>query len=328
MGLTHFPHGVASFGVPVFGGLGRPRYGSIFYVKPTTGANFAQMQERLGTDSNRDGSLVFQTTLQAAIDLCQDDQGDLIVCGSGSQTVTTSVLFNKKGVTVIAEDQYGPYQGERFTIRSAAAFTDGPVATITRPTTIIGLGFFGRQTAATSVLASFGSGGFDSGGWTHLVRCWFPNHGSIARALDLTSVDRVTVEECIFDGSNNGALTAAGKRLTVGIALTQGHNVHLLRNEFINAITAIDAAVIAPETDPVHGNTGCRVMSNHFYGVADTHMFFNIEGVAAARPQKILMADNWLGLANTKTWGLNASLDSVANLTTEGVAFAGNHYAE
>jgi len=268
--------------------------------------------------------------LQEAIDSAVDDVGDVIVLRPGSHTVTEKVEFNKKGLIVIAADVgYAPNaRGELFTVRADAGFTDGPVAEITRPTAIIGLGFWGRESAETSVLMSFGTGGFNSGGWSYLKKCWFPNHGGIARALDLVSVDRVLVDGCVFDGSNNGALSASGKRLTAGIKMTQGHNVYIRGCEFINAVTAIDLAVIAPQSDPVHGNTGCVVQANRFLGVADTHLFLNVEGVTAVRPQKTLVMDNWLGLANTKTYGLDGSLDSVANLTTEGLAFAGNHYAE
>lgn len=271
------------------------------------------------------------TALQTAIDAAVDDAGDVIIVESGSHTVTETVAFNKKGITVIAADLYSPYaRGERFTIRADAAFTDGPVATITRPCTLIGLGFWGREATGASVAMNFGTGGFNSGGWSQLKRCWFPNHGEIQRALDLSSVDRVTIEECVFDGSNNGALTSGTKELTIGVRLTQAHNCHLIENEFINALTAIDAALIAPKTDPVHGNVGCTIRENVMLGVPATHFFLDVEDTAAVRPQKIHVIGNQLGVAvASEAYKLGgAAQANLTSLVTAGLQFSDNHYAE
>jgi len=270
--------------------------------------------------------------VQDAIDACVDDNGDVVVVGPGTHTVTETVALNKRGVTLVAAHTgYQPgAQGERFTIRADAGFTDGPVATISRPTSILGLGFWGREAAGASVAMVFGSGGFDSGGWSLLRHCWFPNHGEIARGLDLASVDRVRVEGCVFDGSNNGALSAGGKRLTAAIRMTQGHNVEVVGNEFVNALTAIDLALIAPKSDPVHGNVGTTIAGNRMLAVPATHFFLDVEDDANVRPQTVLVADNFLGVAlASEAYKLGGAAQAdLAALVTAGLQFAGNRYLD
>ena len=55
------------------------------------------------------------SNLQAAIDLCDDWRGDKIICKAGTQTVTTAVLFNVKGLTVEAESM-GPVSYTHLTL--------------------------------------------------------------------------------------------------------------------------------------------------------------------------------------------------------------------
>ena len=276
-------------------------------------------------------------TLQKAIDSCVAQRGDVIVVARGTETVTASVNFNKRGITVIARPSgFTPYaSGERFTLEADATFTSGPVAAITKPCTIIGMGFLGRQVAGPSVLASFGTGGFDSGGWSYLYRCWFPNHNGIARGLDLAGVDRTYIEECVFDGSNNGALTAGGKRLTEGIRLGSQaggacHNCYILNCEFINATTAINVVLATPKSDPVHGNAGCVIKGNRMLAVPGTQFFLDVEDVAGVRPQVIMVSDNDLGVAKaSQAYKLGgAAQATLTALVTAGLQFANNRYAE
>ncbi|MDZ4247725.1 MAG: hypothetical protein U1D32_00385 [Patescibacteria group bacterium] len=314
--------------VPLMGGgrsaTGKDRFP--FWVHPTTGSDVR--------DGLSPGSAL--KTMQAAIDRCQDDVGDRIIRLPGTETVTSTVNFNKKGIIVQAVDiGYSILgRGERFTTRADAAFTDGPVATITRPCEQYGLGFWGREATGASVLADFSAGGFDSGGWSVMQHCWFPNHGEIERGLDLGSaaggVDRFVVDNCVFDGTNNGNMNSGGKRLTEAVRLTQGHNCYVTNSEFANALTAINLVLNSPKSDPVHGNVGCVLQANRMLGIPATHFFLDVEDTAAVRPQTVLVADNWLGVAlASESYKLNGSAQAnLTSLVTAGLQFAGNHYLD
>lgn len=97
MGVTNYPNGIASFGMPVLPSQSPiVRTGSVFFVCNATNAN--------GSDSNRgtDPSQPF-STLQAAINACTANKGDTIFVMPGhAETVTaTSIAANKAGISII-----------------------------------------------------------------------------------------------------------------------------------------------------------------------------------------------------------------------------------
>ena len=119
--------------------------------------------------------------LQDAIDRTVDNRGDVIYVGQGGAPVTETVTFNKSGISVIAAN-FGiapRASGEFHAIYAAAAFTDGPVATITAPCFIHGMGFASRDTGAlffdgAAVLV----GGAAAGAFgVHMKYCRFPKWG-------------------------------------------------------------------------------------------------------------------------------------------------------
>ena len=96
MGITNFPYGVSSFGIPVVPAGIPATTGTVFFVCNRTNAN--------GSDGNS-GLTPTQplATLQAAITKCTSGAGDVVVCMAGhAETVTaTSIALNVAGVTVI-----------------------------------------------------------------------------------------------------------------------------------------------------------------------------------------------------------------------------------
>lgn len=97
MGVTNFPNGVASFGVPVVPAISpQVRTGSVFFVCNATNAN--------GSDGNSglSPSQPF-ATVQAAINACTANKGDTIYVMAGhAETVTaTSIAHNKAGISII-----------------------------------------------------------------------------------------------------------------------------------------------------------------------------------------------------------------------------------
>ena len=169
---------------------------NIFFLDPTSGND-----GNSGLDPRR--ALL---TMQAAIDLCVSNRGDIIVCLRGGLTVTSTINFNKSGITVVGQ-QYGlsPFaRGEFFSILADAAFTDGPVATITSPCTISGLAFVSRDTGATFFSgAAMLIGGLATASpfGVHIKNCRFPKWNVSNRiGIAIEGSSDCMIEECDFEG--------------------------------------------------------------------------------------------------------------------------------
>ena len=97
MGLTAFPHGVSSFGVPVIGAGPYMTTGNVFFVD--SGSS-------LGADSTAHGKSADRPflTIDFAIGRCTANNGDTIFVMPGhaeSLTAAAAVVFDVAGVTVI-----------------------------------------------------------------------------------------------------------------------------------------------------------------------------------------------------------------------------------
>ena len=96
MGLTNFPNGVSSFGVPVIGNPSKVITGKVFFVSSST---------ENSSDSNK-GDQVGRplATIDAAINLCVADRGDVIYVMPGhSETISTGggITADIAGVSII-----------------------------------------------------------------------------------------------------------------------------------------------------------------------------------------------------------------------------------
>ena len=114
MGLTKFPNGVSSFGVPVLGsGSGIPlTTGTYFFVDSNTGSNGNE-----GTDPTKPFA-----TLDYAIGKCTADKGDIIVCmPKHAENLATAgaITCDVAGVTIVGLGYGG--QRPKFSWTAAAA---------------------------------------------------------------------------------------------------------------------------------------------------------------------------------------------------------------
>ena len=93
MGLTRFPHGISSFGVPVMGaGSQIPATTGNYFFVDDSGSN--------GHDGKDTDHPV--ATLDYAISKCTADHGDVVILMPGhAETVTTAVGIDVAGVTVV-----------------------------------------------------------------------------------------------------------------------------------------------------------------------------------------------------------------------------------
>ncbi len=94
MGITPFPHGISSFGMPVLGSGGVLTTGNIFFVDSDTTYGSNSNSGETPTDAF--------ATLAYAISKCTASNGDIIFVKEGhAETITTQIAANIAGVTVI-----------------------------------------------------------------------------------------------------------------------------------------------------------------------------------------------------------------------------------
>lgn len=302
---THFSGQVHAEGGLTGSGLQAPG-GRTFYVN-TNSASAARNQDRPWFDV--DGVTVF-STLQDAIDACVASRGDIIYIARGTETVTETVNFNKTGITVMVQSFGGPrhVMGEYTALLADSTFTDGPVATITAPCTIIGLGFAGRDTGATfysGAACLIGGLATASPYGVHMLDCRFPKWGLDNRmGLAIEGSSDCLIEHCSFEG--------VGTAFETGIYV-QGacQNLQIKNNYFRDCTYAVTFGAFAGGGPHIMLGPG---------NVCEDSKLLDSGGNAATG----VVCGNYLETAT------NASSydDTVATLQGQGIQFSGNHYSE
>ena len=191
---------------------------------------------------------------------------------------------------------------------AAAAFTDGPVATITERCAISGMAFVSRDAGATfynGAAMKIGDAGALPFG-VHIHRCRFPKWNLTNRlGIGIDGTADTLIEECTFEGV--GAAFASGI-FAQGAGL---QNLNILNNVFRQCTYAI-----------THGSMGDGGGPHAIYkgNVVEDGKLLNANGHAATG----LISDNWLETAvGTASFDVN-----YAALAAHGLYCSGNHYAE
>lgn len=281
-------------------------FGDKFFVDPVNG------NDGNAGDSKNDAF----KTLQKAIDKTKENRSDLIIVAPGAHNVTSTVNFNKQGITVIAADMGmpAPVGGEQSMVNAAASFTNGPAATITKPCRIIGLGFASRDLTKENLLIdSGGSGGFE-GGFISLRYCRFPCwYGAIDAGVRMKGGSLNHVRRCSFDGLFVGFGTGAIVMENSGAIAPA--NSRIKRNYFSGVGTGKHAIVHAVGSVPV----GQLYMSNTMEGgfTGNIGKFLDNNNVASSG----MIADNYLG-------GMATKAAAFENMTNSNLKFSDNHYEE
>lgn len=190
MGTTHFSGPLISDALS--GAIASsPVTGTVFYVDPASGSD------------SRDGLSRPQAkkTMQAAVDLCTADQGDVIVRMPGTEVVTTPVNFDCRGVTVISSSMGMPNEsrGERFVTYHASSYA----AYITDPTLFIGVGFATGGSTENALVDCQEAGGYN-GGFNGFYYCRFPQWGTADHAIRYIGGSVNVIDHCTFDGLFTG----------------------------------------------------------------------------------------------------------------------------
>jgi len=192
--------------------LGIPWDGEVFGVDPGNGSDSYTGKKR---------NQCF-ATMQAAIDACTDNQGDLIIRFPGSETVTSSITVDCAGITIISTNALAALRGigsggnprepEKFSTYPSTSMT-GPTFLVSQPCTIMGIEVVGRNTtsayidAATTsgaALALAGHGGGYSGGFCHIKWCRFVDWWGNDYGIEMAAGAYNLIEECTFEGYGAG----------------------------------------------------------------------------------------------------------------------------
>lgn len=215
MGLTHFPNGVSSFGMPVLPSIGQLNTtGNVYFVD--SGASNAS-DANAGTDKNKP-----LASLAGAFDKVTASQGDVIFLMPGhSETLTSSVALDVAGVAVIGLGWGGN--------KPSFSLGVGDAITVTADDIVLhNINFTQTITASFNIAADD----------LILSQCKF-TRGNVAVSVTIASGDRLTVDHCRWVGTANGP--------TIDLAFeANGDSVQMIITDcvFDHAVAGIDTAAI------------------------------------------------------------------------------------
>jgi hypothetical protein len=237
--MTTFGDQVFQFGgSPVGGGVMTD--GTTYYVDPTSGAD---------SNTGRKPSSAL-ATMQAAIDKCVDDSGDVIVRLPGTENPSSPILVNKAGVTIVSNASlaaflgYGtnPMQPEKFSTYPAASYTSGPMVIVSKPCAIIGCEFVTRNTTSAynddgtdsgAALVFIGEGGGYTGGYSVIKNCRFTDWWGNDWGIECAAGAYTLIEGCDFESFAAGILFR-------GTASNNPQSYTIRRNHFENNVNGIE----------------------------------------------------------------------------------------
>lgn len=179
-GITNYPNGVSSFGVPLPGQLPFT-FGRYIFVNPTTGADG---NDGLSVDTPK-------KTVQAAYDMATSNNDDVIVLSTYATHELTEQLTISKNRVHFVGDVYGRMYGQRAKINYAdgnATALPFAVKNIGVGNTFTGIKFLNNNTDA-QVVGTVGEGGE----YAVYRNCEFYNS---------TNLDSNTVAELVLGGDS------------------------------------------------------------------------------------------------------------------------------
>ena len=212
MGLTNFPNGITSFGIPTVGG------GSI----PITSGKYFFVNSDIGSDGN-DG-LSLETPLKtvlAAYNKMTSDKYDVCLCfGSASHTLSAMLTISKNRCIFIGMDGAGRRYGQRtkWTMGVTTATTDVFAVKNTGIGNVFKNIKFVNNNTVTENNAAFGCGGE----YSYFENCEF--YDSTKLTSDTHAELVLNGDSAQFFGCNFGSLadSVSGDKVRPAVLLTAG----------------------------------------------------------------------------------------------------------
>jgi len=184
MGLTNFPRGISSFGVPVLGGGNITTTGTVYFLDSGIGSDGNE-----GLSSERPFA-----TLDYAFSRCATNNGDYIIVAPGhAETITTAVGLDVAGVTVVG---LGPGRSKpAFTGSGAIDVFNVSAANIT----IHNLRIIGASASVTALINTT-TAGTDFSAYD----CLFEPDATPLNNITINA-PRYTFKQCTWRSSANGS---------------------------------------------------------------------------------------------------------------------------
>ena len=221
MGLTNFPYGITSFGVPVMGGAGRVTTGSTFFVHSVTGSD---IPSPYGDSPDKPFA-----TVDYAIGKCTADKGDVIYVMPGHVETLASasaIDCDVSGISIIGiGNPTGPttpvgYGAPIFDYTAAAATLELAADSVT----IENITFRASIAAVASAISNTGASAarilncrfYDGGTNLNFLVCYLAGSGTKSNYLEIAGCHAVCP-----DSDNLNFIACAGTPAGINIH----HNV-------------------------------------------------------------------------------------------------------
>lgn len=259
MGLTKFPNGVASFGLPVLPGF-PPTTGTVFFVCNATNANGSDGNS--GTDPEHPFS-----TIDYAVGRCTSNKGDLIVVMPGhaeSVTAAAGIDLDVAGITV-----QGVGNGR---LKPTITFTTADTADIDIDAANITLRNFRFVTDIASLVAPID---VNSAGFTMEDCDFYGNNAAtetnLITVLTVAGVDDLVIRRCSFNYLATVDSTAVTTTSTECIRLV-GVDRAVIEDNYISGdftTSAINAITTACKDIRIQRNAIHNIATENIAGVVD-----------------------------------------------------------
>ncbi len=247
--------------------------------------------------------------LQDAIDQTVAHRGDVIYVGRSYTPITSTLAFNKIGISVIAME-YGmntKMQGEYF-CHDFSTTTTEPAAIITQPCFIHGLGFHTGWAAAGSYQVLIDNNIYG----THLHNCRFTDWATgCDYGLQLNACKNTLIEDCSFEGNADSPT-----RFVAGIAQSTTATNNAMNNQ-------VKDCTFTYCTNAIH-HIGSSAPMNVQYGPGNitTEVGTKFLHSRAGSGNGMVFGNFFCTAEGTATYDL-----TVANIETAGIMCTGNEYS-
>lgn len=235
MGLTNFPNGITSFGVPVLPLGGMATQGNVWFVKPSSGSD---------GNSGKSPARAFKTLAQA-LSAATASQNDIVYLISESNTGTSTFDYlaaaldwNKDMVHLIGVNA-GPRIGSRAGLRnSTSVATIEDLFTVSADNCLIAniSVFMGDVTSTATAPRAM----VVSGMRNHIMNCQISGCGDTGNSMDVAGARSlaVTGAENTFRDCYIGLDTCLRATMTTEVYLTTGAR-NIFENCIINSYTSL-----------------------------------------------------------------------------------------
>jgi len=284
--------------------------GRTFFADPADNTGFA-------SDDNGGQSATDPfATLQAAIDTCEDERGDVIIRMRGYEAMTTPLLLNKKGVTIIAAT-FGNNTRNAEDFATHNTGTTGPAVIVSQRCHLHGQTFAtnnvttpgdGRAnnagTNSAAAIYFLGEGGSFNGGFSTLSSCRVPDWiGGAVWGIEFGAGAYNLITHCSFEGLTAGVVTGG----------TASNNPIDNTVEYCRFNQLTDGIRALPGT-----TQDMSIHANNFMAVSGS--IVNENGQGGLRNS---ITDNWAQEADSAAYN-----QAVGSMITDGWTPSGNHYVE